>query len=77
MRWKYSHDDYCDRVEKKSWEIPPACRNGGYYITRNGKVVARLSNPQQARVDIAKSLLGILSSDVTLEESKSDQLGQI
>lgn len=47
------------------------------YITRNGKVVARLSNPQQARVDIAKSLFGILSSDVTLEESKSDQLGQI
>ena len=47
------------------------------YITRNGKVVAILSNPQQARVDIAKSLFGILSSDVTLEESKSDQLGQI
>ena len=28
------------------------------YITRNGKVVAKLSNPYQDRVDMAKSLFG-------------------
>ena len=33
------------------------------YITRNGKVVAKLSNPNHDRVDIAKSLFGILSAD--------------
>ena len=33
------------------------------YITRNGKVVAKPSNPNQDRVDIAKSLFGILSAD--------------
>ena len=38
------------------------------FITRNGKVVAKLSNPHQDRVDIAKSLFGILPADVTLEE---------
>lgn len=32
------------------------------YITRNGRVVARLSNPNQDRVAVAKSLFGILSS---------------
>ncbi len=40
------------------------------YITKNGKVVAKLSNPHQDRVDIAKSLFGILPADVTLEEAK-------
>ena len=39
------------------------------YITRNGKVVAMLSNPFRDRVDMAKSLFGILLADMTLEES--------
>lgn len=47
------------------------------YITRNGKVVARLSNPYQDRVDIANSLFGILPADKTLEESEEERLNQI
>lgn len=47
------------------------------YITRNGKVVAKLTNPYQERVDIAKSLFGILPKDVTLEEAKEEKLNQI
>ena len=35
------------------------------YITRNGKVVAKLSNPYQDRVDVAKSLFGVLPNDMT------------
>ena len=34
------------------------------YITRNGKVIAKLSNPYQDRVDVAKSLFGILPNDM-------------
>lgn len=47
------------------------------YITRNGKVVAKLTNPYQERVNIAKSLFGILPKDVTLEEAKEEKLNQI
>ena len=47
------------------------------YITRNGKVISKLTNPFQERVDIAKSLFGILPSDVSLEEAKEDRLKQI
>lgn len=47
------------------------------YITRNGKVIAKLSNPFQDRVDMAKSLFGILPSDVTLEESREERLNEI
>ena len=47
------------------------------YITRNGKVVAKLSNPFQNRVDMAKSLFGILPADMTLEEAREERLGQI
>lgn len=47
------------------------------FITKNGKVVAKLTNPYQNRVDIAKSLFGILPSEVTLEESKEERLNAI
>lgn len=47
------------------------------YITKNGKVIAKLSNPHQDRVDMAKSLFGILSADVTLEEVKTERFNQI
>ncbi len=47
------------------------------FITRNGKVIAKLTNPYQDRVDTAKSLFGILPSDVTLEEEQKERLGNI
>ena len=47
------------------------------YITRNGKVIAKLSNPYQDRVDVAKSLFGILPNDITLEEALEERLNTI
>lgn len=47
------------------------------FITKNGKVVAKLSNPHQDRVDMAKSLFGILAADITLEEAKTERFNQI
>lgn len=47
------------------------------YITKNGKVVAKLSNPNQDRVDIAKSLFGIIPDDITLEEARKERLDNI
>jgi antitoxin (DNA-binding transcriptional repressor) of toxin-antitoxin stability system len=47
------------------------------YITRNGKVVAKLSNPFQDRVDMAKSLFGILPPDISLEDAREERLDEI
>ena len=47
------------------------------FITKNGKVVAKLSNPHQDRVDMAKSLFGILPADITWEGAKTERLNQI
>lgn len=47
------------------------------FITRNGKVVAKLTNPNQDQVNRAESLFGILSDDRTLEESKKERLSKI
>lgn len=47
------------------------------YITKNGKVVAKLSSPYQDRVDTAKSLFGVLPVDITLEEAKAERTGKI
>jgi len=33
------------------------------FITKNGKIVAKLTNPHQDRVEVAKSLFGILPKD--------------
>ena len=45
------------------------------FITKNGKVIAKLTNPYQDRVETAKSLFGILPKDVDLEEAKAERLG--
>ena len=47
------------------------------FITRNGKVVAKLSNPHQDRVDIAKSLFGILPNEPTLEQAREERPNSI
>ncbi len=47
------------------------------FITRHGKVIAKLSNPHQDRVDIAKSLFGILPADVTLDDAREEWSQQV
>lgn len=47
------------------------------YITQYGKVVAKLTNPYQDRVDIAKSLFGSISDDMTLEEAMEERRNSI
>lgn len=45
------------------------------FITKNGKVVAKLTNPYQDRVEIAKSLFGILPQDADVEAARAERLG--
>ncbi len=45
-------------------------------ITKNGKVVAKLVNPYQNRVDTARSLFGILPKDADIEKSRAGRLNK-
>lgn len=45
------------------------------FITKNGKIIAKLTNPHQDRIEITKSLFGILPKDAELEEIKAERLG--
>ena len=47
------------------------------FITQYGKIVAKLTNPYQTRVETATSLFGILPCDLSLEEAKAERLGEI
>ena len=47
------------------------------YITKNGKVVAKLSNPNTDKVKIAESLIGILQQDITLEDAQKERLSKL
>ncbi len=47
------------------------------YITKHGKIIAKLSKPFQDKVDLVESLVGILSQDITLEKARADHLNRI
>lgn len=44
------------------------------YITKNGKVIAKLTNPYQNRVETAKSLFGILPNDADIDAARNERL---
>ena len=44
------------------------------YITQYGKIVAKLTNPFQDRMNIAQSLFGILPQTTTYEEAREERL---
>lgn len=47
------------------------------YVTSNGRIVTKLSNPYIDRVESIKGVFGVLSSDVTLEEDNKNRHGKI
>ena len=46
------------------------------YITKNGRLIAKLAPPNQDRLLIAESLLGSLPSDISLVEAREERLAQ-
>lgn len=52
-------------------------RTEDIFITENGKIIAKLTSPDADRIEIAKSLFGIISSDVTVEQAREERLNNI
>ena len=46
------------------------------YVTKNGNVIAKLCSPFQSRVDIVKSLAGVIPDTITLEEARKERLAR-
>ncbi len=44
------------------------------YITRNGKVVSKLTNPFQDKLSTVDALFGSVPDTVTLEETREERL---
>ena len=47
------------------------------FITKNGRVLTKLTNPFQDRVETARSLFGCIPADITPEESREERLNGI
>ena len=47
------------------------------YVTKNNRIIAKVSNPFVDKVQIAQSLFGILPNDIDLEKSKQERLARI
>ena len=43
------------------------------YITKNGKIISKLTNPFKTRVETAKSLFGVIPDTVTLDDVISER----
>jgi len=46
------------------------------YITKNGKSIAKLTNTKQDKIEMAKSLFGILPDDISLEQAREERLSR-
>ena len=47
------------------------------YISKNGKVIAKITSPYKNRLDIVNELYGSIRDTVTLEEAKEERLKKI
>lgn len=47
------------------------------FITRNGKVVARLTSPYQDKLDVVDALFGSIPATMTPEEAREERLEKI
>jgi len=47
------------------------------FITKNGKIISKLTNPFKERRELVESLVGILPDTTTLEEVKAERLSRI
>lgn len=46
------------------------------FITKHGKVIAKLTNPNQDRVKTAESLFGILPKEASLDEAREERINK-
>lgn len=46
------------------------------YITKNGKRIAKLTNTKQDKIEMVKSLFGILPADASLEQAREERLSR-
>lgn len=47
------------------------------YVTTNGRIVTKLSNPFNDKAESVKKVFGILSSDISLEEDEKDMFKKV
>lgn len=52
------------------------CETEDILITKNGKVIAKLCNPFMNREEMAKSLFGVITEDIALEEAREERLAR-
>ena len=45
--------------------------------SKNGKVIAKLSNPNKNRMQMAEALIGVIPADITLQEAKDERVEKI
>ena len=47
------------------------------FITKNGKIIARLTSPYQDKMDTVDTLFGSIPNTMTLDEAKEERLSNI
>lgn len=64
-QFKNNLGDYLNKSEKED-----------IYITKNGKIVSMLTNPNKRKVKILESLVGIIPDSLSEEDAKNERLSK-
>jgi prevent-host-death family protein len=46
------------------------------FITKNGKKIAKLTSPTQDKIEMARSLFGILPEDASIEQVREERISR-
>ena len=47
------------------------------YISKNGKIIAKITSPYKNKLDIVKELYGSIPNTVTLEDAQKERLNNL
>ena len=51
--------------------------NEDIYITKNGKIIAKLTSPFQDKLDVVNKLFGSIPSEISFEKAMEERLDSI
>ncbi len=67
MNWRF-------KLKKNMGKYLALAANEDIIITKNGKVIAKLTSVTEDKVSIVESLIGVLPSETSLEEAREERL---
>ena len=61
-------------LKSNLWKYLDQAATEDIYISKNGKIIAKITSPYKNKLDIVKELYGSIPNTVTLEDAQKERL---